>query len=96
MKETGQGRGKPSREEATGKIPLTRWGPRGWSHHNAVTHSGCTPRVSTHCGVLLRGHDHLMRLWSTEGDSLQKEGGCQFLAAGMREGGQAGLVGEMS
>ena len=37
-----------------------------------------------------------MRLWSTEGDSLQKEGGCQFLAAGMREGGQAGLVGEMS
>lgn len=32
------------------------------------------PRVSTGCGVLLGGHDCLVRLWLTDGDSLQKEG----------------------
>ena len=47
------------------------------------------PQVSTGFRVLLGGHDRLVRLWLTDGDSLQKEGWLWALSS-QHAGGWAG------
>lgn len=52
------------------------------------------PHVSIDCAVLLKGRNHLVRFLSTDGNSLEKGGGCELLAVNVLESGHAGLATE--